>query len=464
MLANRLSQFEIRADIAEDAAMELRSARYVYSTDCVYIHPDGADTVCENGGDRIVLCRMDPAQAYELIQDTFDFYRRWEQGLRQAREDGDYRRIIRKSYLLFHAPVMLIDYNTRLLACTEEFRNQPVDAEWDHYMAHGCASLAGQQSIQRMKREGAQFHRPGTAYHVMRGGGLTNLLTCPLQQDGVYYGRVNVLEYGRRLNPGDRQVLALLGEALLDIFRQRAPEEYADPGLLLGRALERGDREALTSLAAVLGAVDEPMVLLSLAVPSLTANEKLRGSAANLLRELLPGAVAADCGERLCLLMPARWTAERLADRLRTGLSGVPFRGALSLPFRELAGLRAARDQCRYLQERAGAGGGQEVADFYPVAMEYLIRCGDEALRRAALHPDARRLAAGGEAGRRQMEILCGYLRHKKSLVPTAKALYMHRNTLVYQLGHIRETLTADLSDPYACEYLRLSLRYLMEP
>ena len=151
MLANRLSQFEIRADIAEDAAMELRSARYVYSTDCVYIHPDGADTVCENGGDRIVLCRMDPAQAYELIQDTFDFYRRWEQGLRQAREDGDYRRIIRKSYLLFHAPVMLIDYNTRLLACTEEFRNQPVDAEWDHYMAHGCASLAGQQSIQRMK-------------------------------------------------------------------------------------------------------------------------------------------------------------------------------------------------------------------------------------------------------------------------------------------------------------------------
>lgn len=53
------------------------------------------------------------------------------------------------------------------------------------------------------------------------------------------------------------------------------------------------------------------------------------------------------------------------------------------------------------------------------------------------------------ETGSSLVDTLRCYLLHNGHLVKTAKELFIHRNTLLYRLGQIREALHVDLNDPY---------------
>ena len=78
-----------------------------------------------------------------------------------------------------------------------------------------------------------------------------------------------------------------------------------------------------------------------------------------------------------------------------------------------------------------------------------------------ACQPDVVRLWAEKDEKGGRMEILKSYLENERSLVNTANALFIHRNTLVYRLRKITEELEGNLDEEYTRDYMKLSIRVL---
>ena len=60
------------------------------------------------------------------------------------------------------------------------------------------------------------------------------------------------------------------------------------------------------------------------------------------------------------------------------------------------------------------------------------------------------------------LELLKAYFDNECSLVNTAKAMYVHRNTLVYRLGKLKELMHYDWDNTYSREYMKLSLIHIL--
>ena len=56
---------------------------------------------------------------------------------------------------------------------------------------------------------------------------------------------------------------------------------------------------------------------------------------------------------------------------------------------------------------------------------------------------------------------LLSYLEHNRSITRAADAMFMHRNTMLYQIQRIKSAYGIDLENPYEYEYIFFSLRLL---
>ena len=59
------------------------------------------------------------------------------------------------------------------------------------------------------------------------------------------------------------------------------------------------------------------------------------------------------------------------------------------------------------------------------------------------------------------LELLKNYFDNECSLVNTAKAMYVHRNTLVYRIGKLTELMHYDWDDIYNRDYMKQSILIL---
>ena len=79
-----------------------------------------------------------------------------------------------------------------------------------------------------------------------------------------------------------------------------------------------------------------------------------------------------------------------------------------------------------------------------------------------ACHPDVRELWRRKREQKDEMfDTLKCYLNNERSLVNTAQAMYLHRNTLVYRVKKLTEFLNDGLNDVYTRDYMKLSIRTL---
>ncbi len=77
MIANQISELDIKLEIREDAPAILNSARLAYATNCVHIYKEKNYVVCDGEGDRIIIYDMEITRVFELIQSVFDAHEDW---------------------------------------------------------------------------------------------------------------------------------------------------------------------------------------------------------------------------------------------------------------------------------------------------------------------------------------------------------------------------------------------------
>ena len=132
--------------------------------------------------------------------------------------------------------------------------------------------------------------------------------------------------------------------------------------------------------------------------------------------------------------------------------------GGVSLSRRGFAPVPRLLEQAEYALRAPGRKKGF-FTDYYYLAMDHLIRSPYDPERcLAACQPDVYRLFCQDEV---LYQTLWAYLMQDRSVTRTVQMLFVHKNTLLYRLRRIEDSLQYSFSDPYTRSYMRFSFLLL---
>lgn len=472
MIANRLSELEPELHIPENAPAALQSARRAYATKCVYIYQKGRNVICDagTGGGYIVFRDMECDQIFEMVQFTFDFYREWQEMLFDAANQLDYQKMISGSWRVFHNPMILLDASNTILAMSEQYGEDEVNNDWKYLCRHGHSSV---QVIQYLMEEGRRhgYYLSGRAriYHFDGQDIDGNMMSAAIYCGNEMYGRINVVEKDRPLNPGDvilldyvvKYLSAVLGKLSED---SRNPFRFAPT---LTKMLENQpvtEEELFCWREYTRWSESEEMVIVVLAFWKKACSIQDIISLRNLLQSSIPCCTATQEEENVVFAVKnpsdggeADWkVVEEIAERLnlRAGVS-LPFSSTRQVYYAHRQAQAAVRYGILFQSEK-------RICRFYDYAIEYIISVSSLEEAAAACEPDIKRMWIPEEPkGGEKIETLRVYLNNERSLIHTANELFLHRNTLVYRMKKITDALRSDLNEVYTQDYMKLSIRVL---
>ena len=134
--------------------------------------------------------------------------------------------------------------------------------------------------------------------------------------------------------------------------------------------------------------------------------------------------------------------------------------GGMSYCFEDITLLRAHYEQAATAL-RYGSG-APELYLFSACAMQHMMSLFPQEQLRLLIHPALPALHEHDAAmGTELYDTLHCYLEHERSLVKTAAALFIHRNTLLYRLEKLHQLVDLDLDDADLRLHLTLSYRLL---
>lgn len=301
---------------------------------------------------------------------------------------------------------------------------------------------------------------------------LGRCLYVNLWQDRRYRGRLLYFESRRALKSADYLMAECLAQrAMLLLLRQKPgarPHRNLDDviyALLEGRDPGPGDLRFLLDTLRW-GAEDS-----YLCVRLQTQQEDVAGVLGHVLHSDLfrafPGSYVMFLERQQCLVLNLTREEpgfQELRHRISPLCMDYGLYGGISSPVRGIRALDQAAKQADIALERAfELRGADWVQSFSDCALEYMLGSIHSGLEpRYLAAPEWLALRSyDRDHDTRYFETLRTYLLMERDIPKTAKALIIHRTTLIYRLNKIRALTGLDLEDPDLRLYLLLSLRLL---
>ena len=475
MIANRLEYMNPELHIREDARRTLRSAHRTYATNCVHVYPSRrGEVICDGEGDTLILRDIDPLEALDLVQYVFDFYNDWNSSVRSQLNKGDYQKVVEQAWNVFHNPVVLFDANFRLLGTTYDTQN---NSRLSEEINAGFIERIHQDSLQLLNQSIREYigqnvwnnflDEAPSIYHTSGEDGEHAGAVCNIFSQGRLIGRLFVLERNRKLNLGDLQSMDVLGkliEASLEKSSQLG-ETHLFYQLLEGKPISP---RALNNLLSLYHWEEsDSFRVFVISYPQ--GFEKTREVAALVrgqLTVLYPDCCVLDVDDETVGIVRSAEVRNRAPfSALESTLGNSGLRIGMSLECQGVYGLPEMLRQARY----AGQFGKPDAADrvvcrFYRCAIHAFLHSNWSAeSKRVACHPGVLRLwNTSMKKNQVLFETLSAYMKEERSVSATAKALYIHKNTLLYRLNQIYPYIPkAELDRAYSREYIRISIAYL---
>ncbi len=404
-------------------------------------------------------------EIHGVLQDLFDRFSDFETHLARAALEPGYGALADCAWRMGGKPVILMDGSLRILALAPD-EDYPDDAEWTHMRKYGFASLEGLRSLRESGDFSALLHHEEPEYYDSDAFSNPTIVSSILR-NGVCAARVCMTGLFGPLTPADLKIVGMLAAEVERKIRTDASMQEGAGGspaysvlydLLQGKIPD--GRLIADRLGGALGW--DGGAYCALAVPAAASDEISYRYYAGLLEHQLDCAcVRFDNGLAAVLHLPGAGERVALAEALREFLTENGLAGGMSYLFEDVTGLREHYEQASAaLLYGSGAPGLYAFAD---CAMRCMIDSFPQERLRILTHPALQRLREhDAEAGSELYETLRVYLRCERSLVKTAAALFIHRNTLLYRLEKLHQLVELDLEDPELRLHLELSFR-LME-
>lgn len=431
--------------------------------DCAFITV-GEPAFCVNS-----YAAVDASRAVEevhgFLQDLFDRFSGFETALARAALEPEYKALAGCAWEMGGKPVIIMDGSLRILALAPD-EDYPDDAEWTHMRKYGFASLEGLRSLRESGDFSALLHHEEPQYYDSDAFSNPTIVSSILRS-GVCAARVCMTGLFGPLTPVDLKIVGMLASQMERKIRTDAsmqegignsPAYSVLYDLLQGKKPD--DRLIADRLGGALGW--ESGAYCALAVPAAASDEISYKYYAGLLEH------QTDCfcvhfegGLAAVLHLQTASEAAGLTDFVREFLTENGLSGGMSYLFEDVTQLREHYEQATAaLRYGSGAPGLYAFAD---CAMRHMMNCFPQEQLRILVHPALHKLDEHDRAtGSELYETLRAYLENERSLVKTAKALFIHRNTLLYRLEKLQQLVELDLEDAELRLHLELSFR-LME-
>lgn len=215
MIANQMTELDVKLEISEDAPAVLNSARLAYATNCVHVYQEKDYVVCDGEGDRIYIYDMDVTRAFELVQSVFDAYEDWITLIREEAGRQDYQKAIDTAWRMVKNPMVLFDANNKVLGMTSVYGEHDLDSEWAYLSRYGYSSLNAINMI-KYTSGNSEFYSHRNINYLLPQNNLITLegISYCIYVNHIICGRINLMAKERALNPGDSQLLGKIAEVL----------------------------------------------------------------------------------------------------------------------------------------------------------------------------------------------------------------------------------------------------------
>ncbi len=359
-------------------------------------------------------------------------------------------------------PMFYLDHSYRILAISRipDFKG---DEEWVHMTEKGYLSP---QSTRRMKEAGDLELLAGTKGPVIYDSDIYPFpcIVCNIYADGVGLSRLNVLSISGAITPFMMRCCELISKHLERVITGSSKLVYDSPlhSMLIDlfRGLRLSDELIADRLRAAPELKSELLQLFYIDVEG-RAEGQIASYYAALFRHLHPGEplIPLVYDEQLIFLAhaPEEKDFVPFTEKLEAFCSAHHLHCGVSNRFRKIAALRGYCDQAVAALETQKESGLRFYQD---MMLEHMLSHIPEDKIRFLISPDIARLEeANAHFSFSLTETLKSYLECNCNLLRCSEQLFLHKNTLLYRLNHIKSIIHSDLNDADQRLLLMLSFR-----
>lgn len=429
--------------------------------------------VREIPGCAVISCSGDADEIYKAALDALADFRNFGDDLTDHLEtETDLQLLVDFASDYLQNQLILVDRSMRILAFSQLEATQP-DENWDYILEHRrlpeqvterLASLYRQTKSSDM--DPSQRLKKGIELY-----GIPNVHVDLISRE-VYLGWLVLVANRSPLLPGALDILERLAKPFAHLMKilheESKPDlafnEYYWQELLAGRLENRqlvqamlkekswqeNDQYRVICLSATVGGKQDPVSpsLKTAAVRVLPRSIVLLEN--NILTVILHPFSASDSDEMIVNLKPLmldNGLSAGISD-LAEGISTLPvlrIQAEIALP----SGQQAAEDICKLYSDLA--------------VDQLLLSMIQNTAMTAFIHPAIRKMFAGGIAkSRKHFQTLLVYLENERQLLPSAKQLFVHKNTLLYRVNKLEQEYSLRLDDPHERLRILLSIKLLL--
>lgn len=473
MIANQMTELDVKLEIREDAPTVLNSARLAYATNCVHIYQENDYVVCDGEGDRIYMYDMDVTRTFELVQSIFDAYEDWICMIREAVSSQDYQKAVDTAYRMFKNPIVLFDANNKVLGMTSAYGEHDLDSEWAYLSRYGYSSLNAVNMIKYTSSNSEFFSHRNISYLFPQNNliALEGISYC-VYVDNIVCGRMNLIAKERKLNQGDAQLLEKFTDVLQTYMGLYTLKDISESmnNVFLDLMMDRPyDKTKLKMQMNYQGWTGEETYYIALIRFTQKEDPEVVSRQINSLFRMLIQNLTDVCinirNHDLILLSDRNLAKDQDSCLLlRNLVVHNPVQIGFSLPNHSgIMEISRFYRQAEYALERNKQLPKPKAIQYFEnMASEYLLTASapleDKVM---ACMPAVLSLWQEQQNGSEMFRTLFSFLSNERSVAHTSAELFLHRNTTVYRIKKIQENMKLDLEDPEIRNYCYISMLFL---
>lgn len=412
--------------------------------------------------DFILISGLDLESLLNEVMAAFDYYNRWESRLWQALSDPNpYQRLADVGVEVLGNPICIGDYEGNVLALSQRFGPDDVDDRWRELHETGLipTSYTGPPILTEQGEMVADWLEEPRQYQYENG---VKYICANIYADEEQLAGFYLQQQQHEFTLGHVQLASVLCNVLTSavaVKRDNPHPIHSAVSIITNLLEERHiDSSSINRLVNKIGWL-APWQLLVIRNYPINVSKLKQRNLLNILRQMNIANISLHYQNDVVLVIGLK-DSSLLLETLQSTINLKYYSLGISLPFKHWLELPVYYKQALFAMEEGQYSPSIHYCQDY--ALEYLVSfIGDRNRALELCHPALMILEEYDQKQQTELfETLYQYVAHERSLVETAKALYIHRNSLIYRIKRIKELIQVDLED--ANERVFILLSYLL--
>ncbi|NPV55470.1 MAG: hypothetical protein HPY76_02185 [Anaerolineae bacterium] len=419
----------------------------------------GEQVICKNKEDWILIDSINVNEVLNDVLKAIEFYNDWEFNLKEAAFSNEsFQMLIDISYPIFKNPIFMVDWFGKVLGLTTQSEAKMDGTVWNYMRTNGYLPAYVYDVVKMSSKQFRDIENNKDVFYLEIPDFDYQCFHCTVFVENKPYLNFEISENETRLTESTRQLAEILRQAVVIKLRFSDTSAFNPSAQTLLSEILYGKpylQEALNQVLFKLGWVHTKSWYLTTFLNPFSGGMSGMVLLQQLGREL-PKGYCFEWESQIIMLMDCKdW--EEFLPVFTIFLQDTSFSAGVSLPFSDFKDIPIALKQAKAALFYSKRDSGLSMIVDH--ALDYILNEFSQNFKSEGLiHPALETLENYDLENNSELsKTLYVYLKNERSMNVTAKALFIHRNTLRYRLEQIGQLINVDLDDSDIRMYLLLS-------